>query len=67
MPRETLRSGDVVLRRYYEKVFGKFVELSLPDAVFLQAAELRARFIENPRRVASRLRPASRMRSAVDQ
>ena len=39
-----IRSGDVVLRRYYEEVFGKFVELTLPDSVFLQAAELRARF-----------------------
>ena len=25
-----IRSGDVVLRRYYEKVFGKFVEFDAP-------------------------------------
>ena len=39
-----IKRGDPVLRRAYEEVFSLFVSLEMPEAVYLQAAELRARF-----------------------
>jgi predicted nucleic acid-binding protein len=39
-----IKRGDPVLRRAYEDVFLLFAPLEMPEAVFLQAAELRARF-----------------------
>lgn len=39
-----MRSGNLVLRRYYEEGLTGFVQLPLPDAVFVLGAELRARF-----------------------
>lgn len=39
-----LKRGDPVLRRAYEDAFARFATLNMPEPVFLQAAELRARF-----------------------
>jgi predicted nucleic acid-binding protein len=39
-----IKRGDPVLRRAYDEVFSLFVSLAMPEAVYLQAAELRARF-----------------------
>ena len=39
-----IRRGDPVLRRAYDEIFARFVILDIPHAVWLQAAELRARF-----------------------
>ena len=39
-----LKRGDLVLRRAYEEFFGLLIGLDMPEAVYLQAAELRARF-----------------------
>jgi uncharacterized protein len=39
-----MRTGNLVLQRYYEEGLSRFVSLPLSDEVFLQAAELRARF-----------------------
>jgi len=39
-----LKSGDVVLQRYYESLFAQFVLLEMTDEIYLQAAQLRARF-----------------------
>ena len=39
-----LKRGDPVLQRGYESLFLRFENLLLPEAVFLQAANLRARF-----------------------
>lgn len=39
-----IKRGDPVLRRAYEEVFSLFASLEMPEPVYLQAAELRARF-----------------------
>ena len=39
-----IKSGDLVLQRHYEAVFGQFVQLALTEPVFLAAAQLRAHF-----------------------
>lgn len=39
-----LRSGNLVLQRYYEEGFGQFLSLGMPDEVFQLGAALRARF-----------------------
>jgi uncharacterized protein len=39
-----IKRGDPVLQRAYTEVFGQFVSLAMPEPVYLQAAELRARF-----------------------
>lgn len=39
-----IKSGDLVLQRYYEAAFEQFVPLALPEPVFSAAAHLRARF-----------------------
>lgn len=39
-----MRSGNLVLQRYYEEGFGQFLSLGMPDEVFLLGAALRARF-----------------------
>lgn len=39
-----IRRGDLVLKRRYLELFETFVLLAMPDEVYLQAAELRARF-----------------------
>jgi predicted nucleic acid-binding protein len=39
-----LRSGNLVLRRYYEEGLKQFAQLSMPEEVYLLGAELRARF-----------------------
>jgi predicted nucleic acid-binding protein len=39
-----LRTDDLGLQRRYETGLGEFVQLALPETVFLNAARLRARF-----------------------
>ena len=39
-----MKTGNLVLQRYYEEGLRQLVNLPLPQAVFVQAAELRARF-----------------------
>jgi len=39
-----IRRGDPVLEQAYSELFGVFVSLAMPEAVYLQAAQLRARF-----------------------
>jgi predicted nucleic acid-binding protein len=39
-----IKRGDPVLRRRYAELFERLVSLALPEPVYLQAAELRARF-----------------------
>jgi uncharacterized protein len=39
-----LRTDDLVLQRRYDTGLSEFVQLALPEAVFLNAARLRARF-----------------------
>ncbi|HRO58175.1 MAG TPA: type II toxin-antitoxin system VapC family toxin [Burkholderiaceae bacterium] len=39
-----MRSGNLVLQRYYEEGLAGFVQLPLPEPVFLLGARLRARF-----------------------
>lgn len=39
-----IRRADVVLQRAYSERFGMFETLSMPEPVYLLAAELRARF-----------------------
>jgi predicted nucleic acid-binding protein len=39
-----IKRGDPVLQRAYTDLFELFVILAMPEAVYLQAAELRARF-----------------------
>ena len=39
-----LERGDLVLQRAYANLFALLVPLAMPEPVFLQAAELRARF-----------------------
>ena len=41
---QPIRRADPVLRRAYEDLFGRLVALDMPEDVYLQAAELRARF-----------------------
>jgi len=39
-----IRRGDPVLQRAYTELFEVFVSLEMPEPVYLQAAQLRARF-----------------------
>jgi predicted nucleic acid-binding protein len=39
-----LNRGDPVLERAYTEIFEVFVSLAMPEPVYLQAAQLRARF-----------------------
>lgn len=39
-----IKSGNLILQRYYEEGLRHFVQLPLPEDVFLQGAQLRARF-----------------------
>ena len=39
-----LKTGDLALQRRYEAGLNQLVQLALPEPVFLQAAQLRARF-----------------------
>jgi predicted nucleic acid-binding protein len=39
-----IKRGDPVLQRAYTELFDQFASLSMPESVYLQAAELRARF-----------------------
>jgi hypothetical protein len=39
-----IRRGDPVLERAYNELFGVFASLAMPESVYLQAAQLRARF-----------------------
>ena len=39
-----LKTGDMGLQHRYESGLSEFIQLALPEAVFLQAAQLRARF-----------------------
>ena len=39
-----MRSGNLVLQRFYEQGLAQFTQLALTDQVFVQAAALRARF-----------------------
>jgi uncharacterized protein len=39
-----IKRGDPVLERAYIELFGIFVSLAMPEPVYLQAAQLRARF-----------------------
>jgi predicted nucleic acid-binding protein len=39
-----IKRGDPVLQRAYTELFEQFVFLAMPEPVYLQAAELRARF-----------------------
>lgn len=39
-----IKRGDPVLQRAYAEVFDLLVPLSMPETVYLQAAQLRARF-----------------------
>ena len=39
-----MRSGNLMLRRYYEEGLKQFSQLSMPEDVYLLGAELRARF-----------------------
>ena len=39
-----IKSGNLVLQRYYEDGLDQFVQLPMPEAVYLQAAQLRGRF-----------------------
>lgn len=39
-----LKNGDLVLQRHYESAIGQFGQLSLPEPVFIGAAQLRAKF-----------------------
>ena len=39
-----IRRGDPVLERAYTELFEVFVSLEMPEPVYLQAAQLRARF-----------------------
>lgn len=39
-----VRSGNLVLQRYYEEGLAQFVQLPMPEPVYLQAAQLRGRF-----------------------
>ena len=39
-----IKRGDLVLQQSYSELFSQFVALDMPEAAYLQAAELRARF-----------------------
>lgn len=39
-----LKRGDLVLQRAYVELFERFVPMAMPESVYLQAAQLRARF-----------------------
>ncbi len=39
-----IKRGDPILQRAYEEMFSLFATLAMPEAVYLQAAALRARF-----------------------
>jgi predicted nucleic acid-binding protein len=39
-----MKRGDPVLERAYSEVFSRFVPLAMPEPVYIQAAQLRARF-----------------------
>jgi uncharacterized protein len=39
-----MKSGNLVLQRYYEEGLRQLISLPLPEAVFLQAARVRAQF-----------------------
>jgi predicted nucleic acid-binding protein len=39
-----IKRGDHILRQSYMELFGEFVSLAMPEEVYFQAAELRARF-----------------------
>jgi hypothetical protein len=39
-----IKRGDPVLERAYTELFGVFLSLAMPEPVYLQAAQLRARF-----------------------
>ena len=39
-----IKRGDPVLERAYTELFDAFASLAMPEAVYLQAARLRARF-----------------------
>ena len=39
-----IKRGDPVLQQTYTELFDQFVSLAMPEPVYLQAAELRARF-----------------------
>lgn len=39
-----IKRGDPVLERAYSELFGFFVSLDMPERMYLQAAQLRARF-----------------------
>ena len=40
-----LKNGNVLLKKYYEDLFRTLITLELSEAVFMEAAELRARFL----------------------
>jgi len=40
----SIKRGDPVLQRAYTEIFDQFISVSMPEPVYLQAAELRARF-----------------------
>src|SRR3954462_1697249 len=39
-----IKRGDLVLEQAYDAIFREFLLLGIPEPVFLQAAQLRARF-----------------------
>lgn len=39
-----MRTGDLVLQRYYETALEELMLLAMPESVYLAAAQLRARF-----------------------
>lgn len=39
-----MKAGNLVLQQYYEDALARLVQLPLPQAVFLQAARVRAQF-----------------------
>lgn len=39
-----VKSGNLVLQRYYEEGLAQFVQLALPEGVYQMAAQLRGRF-----------------------
>ncbi len=41
---KSLKNGDLVLQQYYEAALEQLVQLPMTEPVFLQAAQLRARF-----------------------
>ena len=41
---QPIESANVELQRYYESAFDTLTTLSIPEVVYLQAAQLRARF-----------------------